>query len=76
LRPGPDNWNEYVYLMEQLWTEEITAHEFDKRVKPIFQMFDERMRKKLNGMVVTKMILPRLEELRERGQSTKSADDV
>jgi hypothetical protein len=62
--------------MEQLWTENITAHEFDKRAKPIFQVFDERTRKKLNNIMATKMILPRLEELRERGQSTKGAEDV
>jgi hypothetical protein len=62
--------------MEQLSTENITAHEFDKRAKPIFQVFDERTRKKLNNIMATKMILPRLEELRERGQSTKGAEDV
>ncbi|CAG5165687.1 uncharacterized protein ALTATR162_LOCUS6826 [Alternaria atra] len=73
---GPDNWDEYVYFMEQLSTENITAHEFDKRAKPIFQVFDERTRKKLNNIMATKMILPRLEELRERGQSTKGAEDV
>ncbi|KAI4650664.1 hypothetical protein J4E93_003021 [Alternaria ventricosa] len=73
---GPDNWNEYVYLMEQLWTEEITFDEFGVRTKRIFQMFDESIRKRLNNTVAMKMIVPRLEELRERGQSTKGTEDV
>ncbi|KAH6882566.1 hypothetical protein BKA58DRAFT_434324 [Alternaria rosae] len=73
---GPDNWDEYVYLMEQLWTEEITFDEFGKRTKRIFQVFDESIRKRLNNTVAMKMIVPRLEEVRERGQSTKGTDDV
>ncbi len=65
-----------MYLMEELWTENITAHEFDSRAKPIFQMFDDKTRKKMNNIMTMKMILPRLEELRTRSQSTVEAEDV
>ncbi|KAH6862643.1 hypothetical protein B0T12DRAFT_470782 [Alternaria alternata] len=37
---GPDNWDEYVYLMERLHYNEISAHEFDSRAKSIFQVFE------------------------------------
>ncbi|CAN9180363.1 unnamed protein product [Alternaria sp. RS040] len=74
---GPDNWDEYVYLMERLHYNEISAHEFDSRAKSIFQVFDEKTRKKLNNILVMKMILPRLEEieLEGRGQTTKSVEN-
>jgi len=73
---GPDNWNEYVYLMEQLWTEEITFDEFGARTQRIFQVIDEGIRRRLNNTVAMKMIVPRLEEERKRGQSTKGTEDV
>ncbi|OWY42631.1 hypothetical protein AALT_g147 [Alternaria alternata] len=74
---GPDNWDEYVYLMERLHYNEISAHEFDSRAKFIFQVFGEKTRKKLNNILVMKMILPRLEEieLEGRGQTTKSVEN-
>ncbi|CAN9246746.1 unnamed protein product [Alternaria alternata] len=74
---GPDNWDEYVYLMERLHYNEISAHEFDSRAKSIFQVFGEKTRKKLNNILVMKMILPRLEEieLEGRGQTTKSVEN-
>jgi hypothetical protein len=62
--------------MEELWTENITAHEFDRRAKPIFQTFGEKTRKRLNSIMTTQMILPRLQELRERGHTTNSEDNV
>ncbi|KAI4622776.1 uncharacterized protein J4E87_005869 [Alternaria ethzedia] len=73
---GPDNWNEYVYVMEQLWTEEITFDEFGARTQRIFQVFDEGIRRRLNNNVAMKMIVPRLEEERKKGQSTKGAEEV
>ncbi|KAI4961647.1 hypothetical protein J4E86_000676 [Alternaria arbusti] len=73
---GPDNWNEYVHVMEQLWTEEITFDEFGARTQRIFQVFDEGIRRRLNNNVAMKMIVPRLEEERKKGQSTKGAEDV
>ncbi|CAN9233550.1 unnamed protein product [Alternaria alternata] len=75
--PSPDNWDEYVYLMERLHYNEISAHEFDSRAKFIFQVFGEKTRKKLNNILVMKMILPRLEEieLEGRGQTTKSVEN-
>ncbi|KAG9194304.1 hypothetical protein G6011_04339 [Alternaria panax] len=73
---GPDNWDEYVYLMEQLSFGDITAHEFDSRAKPIFQMFDEKTRKKMNNIMAMKMILPHLTEIGARGKTTKSVEDV
>ncbi|RYN54621.1 hypothetical protein AA0114_g3874 [Alternaria tenuissima] len=74
---GPDNWDEYVYLMERLHYNEISAHEFDSRAKSIFQVFSEKTRKKLNNILVMKMILPRLAEieLEGRGRTTKSVEN-
>ncbi|RYO70744.1 hypothetical protein AA0113_g2973 [Alternaria arborescens] len=74
---GPDNWDEYVYLMERLHYNEISAHEFDSRAKSIFEVFGEKTRKKLNNILVMKMILPRLEEIELEGrrQTTKSVEN-
>lgn len=62
--------------MEQLWLENMTAHEFDTRSKPIFQMFDDKTRKKMNNIMAMKMIKPRLDELEARGRSTKSVESI
>lgn len=62
---GPDNWNEYVYLMESLWLNKVTAHEFEQGAKPLFRIGYEGLRKKMNRMMIMKMIMPRLEEIRD-----------
>jgi hypothetical protein len=59
---GPDNWDEYVALMENVWLENITAHEFNDQTKRIFRMCNNHMRVKMNSLAIRKMIIPGLEE--------------
>ncbi|XP_014562589.1 hypothetical protein COCVIDRAFT_32433 [Bipolaris victoriae FI3] len=70
---GPDDWNEYVYLMEALWLNKVTAHEFEQGAKPLFQFHLEGMRKRMNSVMVVKMIMPRLEQVREELMAMSSA---
>ncbi|KAF1830294.1 hypothetical protein BDW02DRAFT_609124 [Decorospora gaudefroyi] len=65
---GPDNWKEYISLMEKLWTETITAQEFDKRARSMFRTIDEKTRKRINKLIAMKMILPRLEEVKRSAE--------
>ncbi|EOA86709.1 hypothetical protein ACJQWK_08931 [Exserohilum turcicum] len=60
---GPDDWNEYVFLMESLWLHKVSAHEFDQGAKRIFHMSSNGMRKKMNSIILMKMIVPRIEEM-------------
>lgn len=64
LLTGPDNWDEYVYLLESLWLHKVTAHEFEQGTKPLFHIEYDTIRKKMNSMAIKKMIMPRLEEIR------------
>jgi vacuolar-type H+-ATPase subunit D/Vma8 len=59
---GLDNWDEYVALMENLWLKDITAHEFNDQAKRIFWMCDDRIRVRMNSLVIRRMIVPGLEE--------------
>ncbi|USP76215.1 hypothetical protein yc1106_03489 [Curvularia clavata] len=61
---GPDNWDEYIYLLESLWLQKATAHEFEQSTKSLFRIEYDTIRKKMNSMVVKKMITPRLKEIR------------
>ena len=63
LLTGPDNWDEYIYLLESLWLQKATAHEFEQSTKSLFRIEYDTIRKKMNSMVVKKMITPRLEEI-------------
>lgn len=51
--------------MEALWLNKVTAHEFEEGAKPLFQLHLEGMRKRMNSVMVVKMIMPRLEQVRE-----------
>jgi hypothetical protein len=68
---GPYNWSEYLTLMEQLWTGNISGQEFAASSKSIFLMFDEKMRKKMNNMMAMQVVVPMLER---RARTTASKD--
>lgn len=49
--------------MESLWLHKVSAHEFDQGAKRIFHMYGNGLRKKMNTIMLMKMIVPQLEEM-------------
>jgi len=59
--------------MEQLALDEITPLEFDIQAKRMF-MTDDRTRKRINNIMASQMIIPRLEAENKRRQQERSKD--
>lgn len=71
---GPDNWNEYLVHMENLWTGEISGEDFAARTKRLFLVFDDSIRKRMNNLMAMKTVVPVLEQCtREEEQRRKEA---
>ncbi|KAF1846349.1 uncharacterized protein K460DRAFT_123514 [Cucurbitaria berberidis CBS 394.84] len=62
---GLENWTEYLFHMESLWTGESTADEFAANTKRLFLIFNDSIRKRMNNMVAMKVVVPVLEQRRE-----------
>ncbi|KAF2852552.1 hypothetical protein T440DRAFT_466691 [Plenodomus tracheiphilus IPT5] len=73
---GPDNWNEYVVLLEKLWAREIHGEDFAAASKVIFMIFDHNMRRKINISMLRDMITPTLEKyMAEKKQADEGQAD-
>jgi hypothetical protein len=70
--------------MERLALGEISEPDFDKHTTPLFQVFDQKTRQRLNRTIREEMILPVLEredeawrELdREKGCATEDSEAI
>jgi hypothetical protein len=51
--------------MESLWLHKVTAHEFEQGAKLLFHVHMDGMRKRMNSTMMKKMIMPRLEQIRD-----------
>ncbi|KAI8932390.1 hypothetical protein NX059_010577 [Plenodomus lindquistii] len=76
---GPDNWNEYVVLLEKLWTREMHGEDFAAASKAILSLPNENMRKKMNSRMLKHMIAPVLdkhmaEKEKEKGKGKEMED--
>jgi hypothetical protein len=79
---GPDNWNDYIVLMERWQVDEISERFFRKFAMPLFQTFDQKTRQRLNDMILKDMIVPVLEQVKQareayrqkHGSETKDAE--
>ncbi|KAH9861087.1 hypothetical protein IAQ61_010823 [Plenodomus lingam] len=59
---GPDNWNEYLVLLEKLWMGEIHGEDFAVASRALFRIFDDKLRMRINSLVMRDMIKPGLEK--------------
>lgn len=77
---GPDNWNQYLVLLEKLWTTELHGEDFAAASRSMFRIFDDKLRKRMNSLILREMIKPELEKYmeeqrRERGEGSKEKED-
>ncbi|CAO2649947.1 Nn.00g012390.m01.CDS01 [Neocucurbitaria sp. VM-36] len=68
---GLETWNEYLVHMENLWTGEITGEEFAARTKPLFLIFNDTIRKRMNTLMAMKVVVPVLEQRASDKQENK-----
>jgi len=58
---GEDNWMEYIILCEKRCLKDITEAEFAGGTKQIFSAYDETTQRRLEKMVINKVVLPVLQ---------------
>ena len=68
---GPANWDEYLLLMEGLWTGEISGATFAARTKSICMVFNDAIRKQINNAIAMDMVVPLLESLMREAQGKR-----
>ncbi|KAH9862672.1 hypothetical protein J1614_010765 [Plenodomus biglobosus] len=75
---GPDNWNQYLVLLEKLWTTELHGEDFAAASNSMFRIFDDKLRKRMNSVILREMIKPELEkymeEQRREGERSKEKE--
>lgn len=63
---GEVNWNDYLILMEKRCLETISEAEFAAKASHIFSAHDEATKRRVEGLVMRKVILPVLQARNEQ----------
>jgi hypothetical protein len=62
---GEDSWTYYLILVEQKVLGEITEDGFFTQSKKLFDVFDDRLRNKIEREVTNEMVMPAIRQQRE-----------